>query len=119
QSLERESVLDTFLAYADQLIGFDFALVLLNQRNNRLAVEAVRNLPDAAAQVMVTQDYPALETTLAQRRPHILRPGGSDNGRLLPATIDPQPGAWLLAPLISLEGPLGLLMLGSRDPAAY
>lgn len=118
QSLQLRTVLRTLLQYANDLIGYDDAVVLLAQQNNRLRIELATHQPDAEGASLAHQEYPALMDALIGRMPQIWLPETSTQ-LLLPPEIDPGVRSWLLIPLLSGDNLLGLLLLGSDNEKAY
>ena len=117
QTLDLHTVLQTLLDYARELIGYNYALVLLMQDDGRMRVEASRGFEqDALSQSpLAVERYPALQRLLGDPSTILIQRAGGQNLRLMPLDEKIDGGSWLFAPLMAGERVAGALVLGQQQ----
>lgn len=121
ETLDLPTVLETLLNYADELIGFDKALVLLAHRGERLRIEAWRGFEEADFRrlLLSLDDFPAFRRLFEERTCIVVANAGDDPEW---TTLEEEPhtdAGWLVVPLVAGDRTIGAVALMRREPHAY
>jgi PAS domain S-box-containing protein len=120
QTLKMDTLLDTLLETLLQVIPYDQASVMLAESDLRLMVarEAPRRPPRRAVLTLDARDNQFLQDVLVARKSIYLEDSLREpQWRQTPALANIR--SWLCVPLVASDHVIGLLSLGSSEPARF
>jgi PAS domain S-box-containing protein len=120
QTLKMDTLLDTLLETLLQVIPYDQASVMLAESDLRLMVarEAPRRPPRKAILTLDARDNHFLEDVLIARKSVFLEDSLQEpQWRQIPALAGIR--SWICVPLVASDHIMGLLSLGSGEPARF
>jgi len=120
QTLKMDTLLDTLLETLLQVIPYDQASVMLAESDLRLMVarEAPRRAPRKAILTLDARDNRFLEDALLARKSVFLEDSLEEpQWRQIPALAGIR--SWICVPLVASDHIMGLLSLGSGEPARF
>jgi PAS domain S-box-containing protein len=122
QTLDLDTVLETFLEHLGQIVPYDSANIMLLEANSRLIVRGVRG--DARLVALLTHgmtfdagDYPHLRALLTTQASILIADTEADSSPAAPGTL--QGRNWLGVPLIAGGMVIGLYALNKCEPGFF